>query len=355
MIRVGIVGCGNVARSHLQALERVPGVEVVGACDAVAERLERTRSQFRIEGAYGDAADMLGRERLDVVHVLTPPATHKSLSIQALEAGCHVLVEKPMALDVGEADELLEASRRSGRTLGVCHNYLFSPALLSARDLASSGRLGRVVAVEIFWRVWRGKKDRYATTPWLRQLPGGLFHESAPHVVYLQQEFLGPLRVVAAVVADTHPSSSPSGELRAVFEGASGIGTVHISFSASPYQFGLRIYGTKMTAYVDIANHILVKAPGDGAGHGSALRTSPHTAAQLLLGAARARLAVVGRPRHRAHANFIARFYESLHAGAPPPVSGEDGRSVVALLDDLWRAIPDASRGRATEAVRDTR
>lgn len=316
-MKVGVLGCGSVARAHLDALARLPLVEVDGVCDLDDERGSEVARTYGVERTYRQAADLF--ERVDAVHVLTPPQSHKSLSIQALEAGCHVLVEKPMALDLEEADEMVAAASRSGRTLGVCHNFLFDPAVVRALELLELGAFGQITGVEIFWRVWRGRPDRYASTLWMRDLPGRFFHESAPHLVYLQQAFLGQLRVVAATASSTPGQPWPSNELRALFAGDAGLGGICVSFSSSLYQLVLRIYGTEAGVQVDLVNHVLSSL--DGGGPVRRLRA----ANDALL--------------HPAHAGLIGRFYEALQAGGPPPVTAEDGRSVVAVLDRLWAVL----------------
>ncbi len=133
-MRVGVIGCGYVSGSHIPPILRQTGVEIVGVADTDEERAREIAHRFGIRYVFRDAAAMLRERRPDVVHVLTPPRSHKELSIQAMEAGCHVLVEKPMAVCVSEADEMIAASRRHGVTLGVCHNLLFIPAVMEAQE-----------------------------------------------------------------------------------------------------------------------------------------------------------------------------------------------------------------------------
>lgn len=324
-MRVAVVGCGAVARNHFVALSRLPDVELVAACDLEPAKADEVAREYGVPRTYTALGDLFEHERPDAVHVLTPPAAHKDVSIAALEAGCHVLVEKPMALDVEEAGEMIEVARRCARTLGVCHNFLFAPPVLGARELLADGALGTVVAVEVFWRVWRGgPSDRDARAPWLRELRGGFLHESAPHWVYLQQAFLGPVRPIAAVSRGVDDGPIPGGELRTLFAGRDGIGTAHVSFGASPYQVTLRIYGTEMTALADVPNVVLVTDPGGE-------RPTPA-------------LPDV-EPWRRGHAILIERYYASLREGTPPPVTAEEGRNVVALLDDLWPMLEASADG----------
>ncbi|MGH2992328.1 MAG: Gfo/Idh/MocA family protein, partial [Solirubrobacterales bacterium] len=285
------------------------------------------------------------RERPDVVHIVTPPQTHRELAVEAIEAGCHVLVEKPMALDEAEADEMIAASRRHERALGVCHTQLFDPAVLKARELAASGELGRIVSVETMAMFGEPDVARSASTGWIRDLPGGVVHELGPHFVYLHREFLGDLTVVSVLTKAIPELPSPAIEFRALLEGESGSGSAALSFTGRPRQAVMRIYGTEMSLHIDIRNHLLVRASRDAVG-GNVSRTLVNIdlGTRLAVGAVTATAAGLRRPWQRGHANLIRRFYEALADGRDPPVTGEDGRDVVAVLDQLWERTEAAGR-----------
>jgi predicted dehydrogenase len=339
-MRVGIIGCGAVAVTHLQALGALP-VEVVGLADPDDGRAARVAARFGVPQTYREAVELLERGRPDVVHVLTPPQSHRDISILALESGCHVLVEKPMAVDIQEADEIVEAARRSGKAVGVGHSHLFNPPVLEARALKRDGALGTVVGVEAGFTMHGKMRDRCFETEWIRDLPGGPMHELAPHPLYLLREFLGDLSLASAVRKSLPEQDPPRLELRALFESESGLGMAAVSFSGRPLQSGMRIYGTKATVHVDLRGQIAVLARRD-LGSGSRLRRARsklELGAQLIGQTAAAAIGELRRPSHRGHPVLIATFYEALRAGRPPPVTAEDGRAVVALLDGLWEAL----------------
>ena len=128
---VGVVGCGHIARKHFAALRRLGDVRIIGVCDR--DRGARDASARAAgAGAYGDLGAMLEGRRPDVVHILTPPQSHCELGLAAMRAGCHVLVEKPLAMTSGEADEMMRLARAAGVQLGVCHNFLFEPGVMRA-------------------------------------------------------------------------------------------------------------------------------------------------------------------------------------------------------------------------------
>jgi predicted dehydrogenase len=143
---VGIVGCGAATQTaHIPSLLKIGNVEIV-ACDKDEELAKRVAERFHINKYYADFPQMLNRERLDIIDICTPPNTHATLSIQAMEAGCHVLVEKPMASSVKEADEMVSASKRNRVKLCVVHNNLFDPMVMRAKSIISQGGIGDLTA-----------------------------------------------------------------------------------------------------------------------------------------------------------------------------------------------------------------
>ena len=343
--KAGIIGCGRISSKHIAPLRRLAGVEIVGVCDLDEGRAQEAAQRFGIRRAYRDAATMLREGRPDVVHVLTPPQSHKEVAIQAMEAGCHVLVEKPMALNLKEADEMIAAARRHRVTLGVCHNHLFDPALLKAREHVAGGRIGEVIAVETFWGIFPGRReDLFRSTPWVHELPGGFFHESVPHPVYLLLAFLKTCRVISAVSKKTTESCPlPLSDLRVLMEGESGVGSLHLSLGANPHLRFLRIYGTAMTIHVDVTNNTVVRLRTSGLGKLSKALVNLDQSLQLLATTLSNAVQVLSGGRNLGHAVLIKRYYDSIRNGTEPPVTGEEGRAVVAILDQVWAELDRTS------------
>lgn len=145
--RVGIVGCGGIANGkHLPSLSKLANVELAAFCDIVPERAEEAAAKYGIDGAkvYADYREMLKEERLDIVHVLTPNDSHAEISIAALEAGNHVMCEKPMAKSAADARKMVEAAKRTGKKLTIGYNNRFRPDSLYLKKLCEAGKLGHI-------------------------------------------------------------------------------------------------------------------------------------------------------------------------------------------------------------------
>jgi predicted dehydrogenase len=347
-MKVAILGCGAIAKAHIEPLKRLD-VEVVAVCDPDEEASAGVAARFGIPRRYREAAELLDRERPDVVHVIAPPQAHRDLAVEAMEAGCHVLVEKPMAVNAAEADEMIEAARRCERTLGVCHTMLFDSAVATARELAATGELGDVLGVETRINFHKPEVDRTASNAWIRDLRGGVINEIGPHPVYLHRAFLGDLTVFSALSKPTAYTATPVAEFLAMVEGEAGMGSIALSYAARPRLNVMRVYGTKMGVYVDILNHIVVRMGRDTVG-GNFSRTLVNLdlGARLATRAVTATASGLRRPWMRGHDKLIQGHYAALRDGADPPVTGEDGRAVVAVLDQLWDRLEASEPARAS-------
>ncbi|HET6379516.1 MAG TPA: Gfo/Idh/MocA family oxidoreductase [candidate division Zixibacteria bacterium] len=146
-LRAGVVGLGMMGRNHVRVWdEAVEGVELVAVADPSPEALRRATHGRSLAG-YADAAEMFAAERLDLVSVVAPTSLHRPIVEAALEAGIHVLVEKPIAATREEAEAMIEAARRAGRLLTVGHIERFNPAIRELRRRLADGELGRVFEI----------------------------------------------------------------------------------------------------------------------------------------------------------------------------------------------------------------
>ena len=143
--RAGVIGAGGMGKAHLEALRHVPHTVPVAVCDVDRTRAEQCAAQFEIPGVYTDYEAMLAAERLDLVIVATQVRQHHGPVLAAARHGVHVICEKPMALNLAEADEMVAACRRAGVRLAVNHQGHVAPAIRRAQAMAASGEIGDLV------------------------------------------------------------------------------------------------------------------------------------------------------------------------------------------------------------------
>ena len=146
-VRIGIIGCGGIANNkHMPALHRLPDVELVAFCDIIVERAEKAAKEYGVEGAkvYEDYKELLKDETIDVVHVLTPNREHSFITVDALEAGKHVMCEKPMAINTEEAQKMLDAAKRTGKKLTIGYQNRYRPDSWYLKRACDNGDLGEI-------------------------------------------------------------------------------------------------------------------------------------------------------------------------------------------------------------------
>ncbi|MFF2091625.1 Gfo/Idh/MocA family protein [Paenibacillus sp. NPDC058174] len=145
--KLAIIGCGGIANGkHLPSLSKLNNVEIVAFCDIVEERATEAAAKYGAEGArvYTDYTELLKDASIEVVHVCTPNDSHADISIAALEAGKHVMSEKPMAKTAHDAKRMVEAAERTGKKLTVGYNNRFRSDSLHLKALCESGELGDI-------------------------------------------------------------------------------------------------------------------------------------------------------------------------------------------------------------------
>lgn len=163
-IRVGFVGLGRIADLHILGYRDNPHAEVCCVCDSVPETAERRAREWGIERWRTDYRELLADTELDALEILTPHDLHAEMTVAALEAGKHVSVQKPMAMDLAEADAMIEAAERTDRTLRVYENFRCYPPYVRARELLDAGEIGEPLSLRV--KVIGGAGHEGWPVPW---------------------------------------------------------------------------------------------------------------------------------------------------------------------------------------------
>ena len=337
-LKVGVVGCGFIAQdAHIPSLLKCKSAKLVAVCDRNGEVAESIARKFRIDRHYFDFAEMLSKGKLDVIDICTPINTHASLSIQAMEAGCHVLVEKPIALITGETDEMISASKRNEVKLGVVHDMLFGLAMMKIKSMVKEGAIGQVLGVCIKHsfpqQYFPIIQDR---THWWHQLPGGVFGDTLPHPIYLAREFLGDLEPIAVHTNKIgHLEHLSFDEVQIILEGENGVGTIISSCNWLPL-LTIDVFGTKMNLHGDLYNAIVLQLREHRERRSLVSRAleNVNQSLQILAGSASNGIRVILGKRG-GHRILINKFIKSIQNGTELPVTAEDGRQTLRLLEKI--------------------
>jgi predicted dehydrogenase len=204
-IRFGVVGCGKIGKRHAERIRQNRDTELVGVYDIVPERAECFAETYKCQRF--DTYDELLRAELDIVNICTPSGLHASMSLEALEAGKHVLCEKPMTTCLVDADEVIQAEKASGKRFFLVKQNRFNPPVKALKECAKDGRLGNILFMgcSVFWNRTR---QYYAADDWrgTMVLDGGALMTQCSHFLDLMVWIGGAVRVVNAQMSNlAHP------------------------------------------------------------------------------------------------------------------------------------------------------
>ena len=193
MTTAAVIGCGTISIVHLAAIAGLDGVDLVAVCDADPDQAGDAGRRYGVS-SYSSHRQLLGEVRPDVVHVCTPHDQHVPVALDCLEAGVNVLLEKPVAATVEEAERLIEAADRHPEVkVGICLQNRYNVATRAARDLLRSRELGAVHGASATL-LWHRGPEYYQARPWRgrkRESGGGVLINQAIHTLDLLEWLLG--------------------------------------------------------------------------------------------------------------------------------------------------------------------
>jgi predicted dehydrogenase len=346
-MRAAVIGAGLIAKQHLGALRALAEVEVVGLCDLSPVMAESTAERFAIDHWYTDYRTMLAQQRPEVVHIATPPGTHFALARTCLEAGAHVLVEKPITLELEDLQTLQTVAAQRERWLIEDHNYLFNRDVQQILSWVEQGLLGDVRHVDVricldLFATGSRFADRDLPHPAMRS-PLGAASDFVTHLAYLAYALVGPHQRVQAVVRREAPSLPDAiSELRVLVDAQHATASLSLSGTAQPDQFVLAVEGTRMRVQANLFERGIVKTPLRGGSPWSPIRNSLQRARGEASGAvlSLARKLSGGPGAYEGLWQLVAETYRRLVQGGPPPVSPGQILSVNRLIHDLQRHLP---------------
>ena len=335
-VRLGLIGCGGIVRlSHAPGYQAIPElVRVTALADPVSDNLQRLGETLAVppERRYADYREMLERAELDAVTIATPHHMHAAQAQAVAAAGVAVVSEKPMAISVEQAEEVLAAVERHGVPYAVVHNFLFTPGMERARALLADGAVG----TPFFGRAKSllNKSDDQADpdTVWRasRAAGGGAINDTAYHEIYLLETLVGsPVRYVEARVATQHFAFDVDDLALLLLEHANGaLSTVATSWCVPGGDAG------------ESANLAEVHGPAGGVRvmrRGRGLWQFARSTRQWQ------EVALAPQPAwaESGHGRYFAATFDALARGAPPPIGGEPALHNLRIIAAARRATAE--------------
>jgi predicted dehydrogenase len=206
-VGVGVIGAGFGRLAQLPAFQRSNSAELVALCSGHLEKARTVAAEFGIPLAFDDYRELLRLPEVDLVSVATPPYLHRPMVLAALEAGKHVICEKPMAMNADEAREMLDAARQTGLVHNIDHELRFNPTHVKARELISAGFVGRLRHVTIARTAPFNADPMGRPWGWWFQAGtgGGILGAMASHYVDQMRWWIGEIRAVAGRLSTLVP------------------------------------------------------------------------------------------------------------------------------------------------------
>jgi predicted dehydrogenase len=195
-LRVGYIGCGSVSHAYLPGLAQADFIELVSACDIIPERAQKAAEQHKIPNVFPSIDAMLGGPKFDLLVNTTSMPSHFPVNKKALEAGCNVWSEKPMALEVKDARELLALAKKKGVQLWAAPTSVTIPQFRFMSDMIQNGKIGRATA-------GHGTYGHEGPTwsAWFYEKGGGSLYDLGVYNVTTLTGLLGPVKEVVGMTA----------------------------------------------------------------------------------------------------------------------------------------------------------
>jgi predicted dehydrogenase/nucleoside-diphosphate-sugar epimerase len=310
--------------------------EVVGICDTDLTKAKEVAAKHGIPGVYRSLAEMAAAKP-DVIHILTPPSSHCALTLEALDMGCHVFVEKPMAETVEECDHMIARAKEKGLVLSVNHSARFDPVVLKADEIVKAGTIGDVLAVHF---IRSSDYPPYAGGPLPPPYRQGSypFRDLGVHGLYLLELFLGPIRKLEVTWRGSGRDPMLAlDEWRANALSDKGSGYMFLSWNTRPIQNELWIHGTKGVIHVDCFLQTCEL---------SGVLPGPKQIGMVIAGTINAAKKLWNVPFNMFRFitgslkpspgifRGVQDYYRALEAGKPAPVDPEEGRRMIAMVEE---------------------
>lgn len=337
MTTAAVVGCGDVSVVHFEALGTLAGVRLVAVCDVDAARAAEAGARYGVPW-FTDHRQLLAEAQPDVVHVCTPHHQHADQVIDAIHSGVHVLMEKPVAHTVAEAERVIEAAEAHPEVkVGVCLQNRYNATVQAARDLLRSGEVGATVGGSGIV-LWHRTPGYYEARPWrgiVGTSGGGVLINQAIHTVDLLQWLLGPVTTVsgqagrhgAPVVAEVEDTA------HLVLQHESGARSVLFATVAYVHDAPVTLELVTERAVLSIRNDLTVRhADGRVDQVAESAAASDASAGRAYWGAS--------------HTKLISDFYRRLGDPAPFWISPREATTSLRIIADVYAMSHEPVAGR---------
>lgn len=346
-VRFGLVGCGAIGPTHAASLRQLADVaDLVAVADFIPERAKKVADPFGVKKIYTTDEELLADKDIDAISFCTPSGKHADQAVRAMRAGKHVVVEKPMDVSLAACDRMIAAEKETGKKLAIISQHRFDHASIFVRDAIQSGRLGKLVLVDMSVK-WYRTQAYYDAGEWRGTWAldgGGALMNQGVHTVDLMQWLAGPVESLRAhIVTGAHERIEVEDTAVASLKFKNGaIGTLTAStacYSGQPAR--VDIYGTEGSAiiegdrlkYFNLKDGTQVTAEeasrhAQSVASGGTASVKDEGATRLTTEASKDPGAVWGD----AHTAQLRDFITAINTGGRPLIHGVEGRKPLEII-----------------------
>ncbi len=323
-IGVGIIGAGGIASAHAKAYAQLaPEVQIVGVADIDEDRARALAMRYQVPLWTTEAEDLLRNDEIQIVSICTPHHLHAPMAIAAMEAGKHVLVEKPMAVSLDEADTMIATARRTRRLLSAIFQLRYEADTRRARLVLERGLIGNPFYAEVsclWWRrpvyyevSWRGR--------WSTEGGGAVINQASHHVDMLVHLLGLPNSVQATIDTVAHDIEVEDWCMASLYW-------------ERPARYASFCASTAAELEMDVSRILILGTQGSI----QMFPFRPHSRDEAQLTAIAEACREIEEPAYPGHAAQIHDFVRCVREGTQPPVSGEEGRLSLELISAIYQS-----------------
>lgn len=328
-LKIGIVGTGAITGKHADAISEIENAELVALCSSSSERAKAAKEKFGID-TYSDISAFLTHPELDIVCICTASGHHMEAGLLAAKAGKHLLIEKPIEINLNRADQLIDACEENGVKLGVIFQNRFSADYLKLKAAVREGKFGKLLMGNAHVN-WYRAPEYYSGSPWKGTLEGdggGAFMNQGIHTIDLLLDIMGDVQsVFAKVKTALHPIEGEDlGAALVTFENKA-LGNITASTALYPgLPERLEIFGKNGSAVLEAGKLIQWSIQGE--------ESEPITA-DTNTGSGAADPMAIGHALHKAQWEH---YLNAIEKNEPVLVEGKMARKSVELIRAIYRS-----------------
>jgi UDP-N-acetyl-2-amino-2-deoxyglucuronate dehydrogenase len=338
-MRFGIIGCGVIGPTHAEAISSLSDAQLVAVTDVVPEKVQQLADKYQVK-AYTDMQQMFEHEQLDIIDICTPSGMHGEHACQAMRAGYHVIVEKPMEIKRERIDEMLRVQKETGRKLAVISQHRFDDASMQIHKLITEKALGRLVLGNAAIPWWRSQKY-YDSGAWRGTWEldgGGILMNQSIHSIDVLQWLMGPVKSLQAYTDTLVHQIETEDVAAAVLRFANGaLGTISATTGAYPGAVTrIEVFGDQGSAiiendrlsYLHLASQDKEEVGAYGGGAAKKGETTQHSSTASDPAALQA----------NTHAMQIADMIRAIREDGTPLVDGYEARRPVDIILGVYES-----------------